>query len=267
MAKDRTVVDWSEREEKMAYWSDSKLRALRAQKNLLAFADNVKKYDLRTWGVEKYIPADVLNQMMGVVDIYTVFVDAFSNLKELDDNLMPDAYREVLAEELEDFLERLKRTPTGDKTRALEKILECALEIRIVDVVHADEMAFWADYRARFRQIAAKSVVSIDGKYGTITISPAAKNVILENYGRTVGFVQLVTKDRYAGKFWIRPVTRIVSGKKRVANGHKTGQIASISAVQFLEQIGFKDKPTQYFSAKWDPKNSGLVVDIRNPLN
>ncbi|MGO9569318.1 MAG: hypothetical protein ACLP5H_17415 [Desulfomonilaceae bacterium] len=108
----------------------------------------------------------------------------------------------------------------------------------------------------------AGSVVSMNSSLGRVVIYREAWDEMVEGYGKEVNYVKLGITSKRPDAFWIIPCEKNDPARRKV-HFSKAGGTAMLSARSLFTKLrATMVAGAKQYSAKWDPENEALEVDI-----
>jgi hypothetical protein len=114
----------------------------------------------------------------------------------------------------------------------------------------------------RYRHRGAE-YVSVNPKLSRLLLYKKGYEVIKENYGQDVEFVQILTDKERPNFFWLKPCDSEAPGQRRMDTTSQNTRTLSIRAL--LKQLKWKPTETKRLPLEWDDEEKAARIDITQP--
>jgi len=111
----------------------------------------------------------------------------------------------------------------------------------------------------RYRHRGAE-YVSINLKLSRLLLYKKGYEVIKENYGQDVDYVQILTDKERPNHFWLKPCDSEAPGNRKMDRTSQHTRTLSIRAL--LKELNWKPTTTVRLPLEWDPEEKAARIDI-----
>jgi|SRR5271157_2457134 len=111
----------------------------------------------------------------------------------------------------------------------------------------------------RYRHRGAE-YVSINSKLSRLLLYKKGYQVIQENYGQDVEYVQILTDKDRPNFFWLKPCDSEAPGNRKMDRTSQHTRTVSIRAL--LKELEWKPSNTTRLPLEWDKKEEAARIDI-----